>query len=95
MESITPTDKDMETAREVAHRFWSIHPKEIQDMKTTRQEFYAKEIATLIAEERERCAVKVSTFFDWCDPIGESVNMKVAQSFADEAAAAIRKQGEK
>lgn len=33
----------------LAERFWSIHPREIQDMGITREEFYAAEIEKLVA----------------------------------------------
>jgi hypothetical protein len=41
---------------EVAHRLWSVHPREIQDMGITREQFYAQEIQKLVAAETERCA---------------------------------------
>jgi hypothetical protein len=33
----------------LAHRLWSVHPREIQDMGITREQFYAKEIRALFA----------------------------------------------
>ena len=48
-------NSDMEKAREIAHQLWSIHPREIQDMGTTREKFYAQEIAAAIKAEREAC----------------------------------------
>lgn len=43
-------------ASSLAERFWRIHPREIQDMGITRQQFYEHEIARAILAERQRCA---------------------------------------
>jgi len=42
------------------------------------------------ADGLEAAALKAETFFDWCEPIGEHANMKLAQEFASECAAGIR-----
>jgi hypothetical protein len=40
----------------LAKRFWSIHPREIQDMKVTREEFYAAEIEKLVVAHQRSSA---------------------------------------
>jgi hypothetical protein len=38
-----------EAVKALAHRLWSVHPREIQDMGITREQFYEAEISKLIA----------------------------------------------
>lgn len=42
----------MTEAEILAERFWRIHPRELDEMKMTRQEFYADEMTSLIDRER-------------------------------------------
>lgn len=43
-------DKLKDRINKLAYRFWSIHPKEFQDMNVYREEFYANEITKLCEE---------------------------------------------
>jgi hypothetical protein len=52
----------------LAKRFWSIHPKEIQDMGITREQFYEREMralfATLVPGEPQSAPVQASEFWE-------------------------------
>lgn len=66
--TLQPSGERREAIARLATRFWSIHPKEIQDMGLTREQFYVREMTTLLAsglvqdeagirrDEREKCA---------------------------------------
>lgn len=43
-------DELKDKINKLAYRFWSIHPRELQDMNLYREEFYANEIAKLCEE---------------------------------------------
>lgn len=44
-----PDGERREAIARLATRFWSIHPKEIQDMGLTREQFYVREMTNLLA----------------------------------------------
>jgi len=48
----------------LAKRFWSIHPKEIQDMGITREQFYEREMLALFATQPQTSARGVCCYCD-------------------------------
>lgn len=53
------TEREQATIKALAERIWRVHPREIQDMGITRQEFYEREITKVFellafGEEQKR-----------------------------------------